>query len=545
MKRPTMLRVPAWLMGPLILFSIFCMSASAQSVSIEHRTVVLSGLCGDGATPGLVLTRLVTHALSNNEKEQVWVRRIITALKEGQLICNDSDQALINDGRSQLNAITLEAVLQKSSNPPYVPSMVIMRKVAITSAEVNLFSSDQSVRREAAGQIDKFYSLLDASVITQILKNETDSEVRSMLTLAFAKRGLKSSDKKDQLAAILAVSQSPSQASRTLLSNLLGDKNFTDPELKLASQTAIRHIDQWLLFANICSILFSGLSYASILLLTALGLSVIFGLMGVINLAHGEFITIGAYSTFIVEQLMKSYAPAYFDAYIFVAIPIAFCVCAIFGMVLEYCVIRFLYRRPLETLLATWAVSLAMIKSIQLLFGSQNVEFINPAFLNGGVQVFAGFVVTYNRVFAIILALLIFTATLLIIRYTRFGLLIRATTQLRDTARSLGVPAERIDRISFGLGAGLAGLAGVVLTQIASVNPSMGTSFVIDAFMVVVLGGAGSLIGTAVSSLALGEINQWIEPLYGSVTAKVAVLIIIVLIIQRRPQGLFTSKTRT
>jgi urea transport system permease protein len=186
-----------------------------------------------------------------------------------------------------------------------------------------------------------------------------------------------------------------------------------------------------------------------------------------------------------------------------------------------------------------------MIKSIQLLFGSQNVEFINPAFLNGGVQVFAGFVVTYNRVFAIILALLIFTATLLIIRYTRFGLLIRATTQLRDTARSLGVPAERIDRISFGLGAGLAGLAGVVLTQIASVNPSMGTSFVIDAFMVVVLGGAGSLIGTAVSSLALGEINQWIEPLYGSVTAKVAVLIIIVLIIQRRPQGLFTSKTRT
>jgi urea transport system permease protein len=213
-------------------------------------------------------------------------------------------------------------------------------------------------------------------------------------------------------------------------------------------------------------------------------------------------------------------------------------------MILEYCVIRFLYRRPLETLLATWAVSIAVIKLVQLTFGSQNVEFITPGFLNGGAQLFAGFFVTYNRIFAILLAAAIFVATLLVVRHTRFGLLIRATTQRRDTARCLGVPAERIDRLAFGMGAGLAGLAGVVLTQIASVNPSMGTSFVIDAFMVVVLGGAGSLIGTGLSSLALGEINQIIEPMYGSVAAKVAVLLLIVLIIQRRPQGLFASKTR-
>jgi urea transport system permease protein len=266
--------------------------------------------------------------------------------------------------------------------------------------------------------------------------------------------------------------------------------------------------------------------------------------MGVINLAHGEFIMIGAYATYLVERYMQAHLPGLFDAYIFVAIPVAFVICGVCGMVLEFFVIRFLYRRPLETLLATWAVSIALIKLIQVLFGSQNVEFITPGFLNGGMQVAPGFFVTYNRVFAIVLALLIFGATFAVVRLTKLGLLMRATTQLRDMARCLGVPAERVDRIAFGLGAGLAGLAGVVLTQIASVNPSMGTGFVVDSFMVVVLGGAGSLVGTLVSSLALGEINQFIEPFYGAVAAKVVVLLLIVLIIQKRPQGLFALKTR-
>jgi urea transport system permease protein len=309
-------------------------------------------------------------------------------------------------------------------------------------------------------------------------------------------------------------------------------------------QTAVRDMDMWLSFGKALSILFSGLSYAGVLLLTALGLSIVFGLMGVINLAHGEFIMIGAYATYLVERFMQTHLPGLFDAYIFVAIPVAFVICGVCGMLLEFFVIRFLYRRPLETLLATWAVSIALIKLIQVLFGSQNVEFITPGFLNGGLQVAPGFFVTYNRVFAIVLALLIFLATFVVVRFTKLGLLMRATTQLRDMARCLGVPAERVDRIAFGLGAGLAGLAGVVLTQIASVNPSMGTGFVVDSFMVVVLGGAGSLAGTVVSSLALGEINQFIEPFYGAVAAKVVVLLLIVLIIQKRPQGLFALKTR-
>ncbi|MHB9051831.1 MAG: urea ABC transporter permease subunit UrtB, partial [Thiomonas delicata] len=424
-------------------------------------------------------------------------------------------------------------------------TIVMMRKLAVATAEMDLFSQQRDLREKAAAQVSKFFMLLDPDILKRALQRQGDADIKATLELAMAKRGLYSSDKKEQLSAIEALGSVPSETSRTLLTDYLAnDQVRADPLLADAARAALRNIDQWLSIGNALSILFSGLSYAGILLLTAIGLSIIFGLMGVINLAQGEFIMLGAYATYLVEHLMRVYAPSMFDAYIFVAIPVAFVACGLFGVLLEYFVIRFLYRRPLETLLATWAVSIAIIKLVQLVFGSQNVEFITPSFLNGGAQVVGGFFVTYNRLFAIGFSLAVFLATYALIRTTRVGLLMRATTQNRDMAKCLGVPAQRIDRLAFAMGAGLAGLAGVVLTQIASVNPFMGAGFVIDAFMVVVLGGAGSLVGTAVSSLALGEINQVIEPFYGAVAAKVAVLLIIVLIIQKRPNGLFTVKTR-
>lgn len=508
------------------------------------RAASLAGLCGEGAASSEALERIVRHAVADNGAERPWAKRVLAAIRAAALLCPTNGAPVLADATPQVDAVSLSPVTDIAADLAYVPSMVVRRRLAVVSAELALFSTDLLLRQQAAEQIDRFYLLLDVQIIEEAVARERDTQVRAVLSLALAKRGLESTSKAERRSAIKAVADVPSQASRTLLSNLLIDPTFTDPELIKAVRVGIADIDQWLFLGKISSVAFSGLSYAGILLLTALGLSIVFGLMGVINLAHGEFIMIGAYATYVVEQAMKLWLPSYFGAYIFVAIPCAFVVCALFGMALEYCVIRFLYRRPLETLLATWAVSIAVVKLVQLLFGAQNLEFVSPDFLNGGVQLFAGFFVTYNRVFAIVLAMTIFGATLLAIRHTRFGLLIRATTQRRDTARSLGVAAERIDRLAFGMGAGLAGLAGVVLTQIASVNPSMGTSFVVDAFMVVVLGGAGSLIGTAMSSLALGELNQIIEPLYGAVAAKVAVLLIIVAIIQRRPQGLFASKTR-
>jgi len=517
--------------------------ASAAPLASAERSSALQAFCAGGTGQRAATARIVEAGVADDRD---WAGMIIDALRGGGFVCDGGGgPRIVRDGAT-LDASTLSPVAGQPTDPPYVPSIVMMRVLAVASAELGLFSSDIEVRRAAAVQIDKSFAAIDPALAARALGRETDDEVKGTLTVALAKRGLGSEVPEERLRAIAAIAHVPSEASRTLLTNFLHDcKDTLDEDSIRETHAAIRSISRWLTAGQIVSVAFSGLSYAGILLITALGLSIVFGLLGVINLAHGEFIMIGAYATFVVERLMQTHLPGLFGAYIFVALPVAFVVCAVCGVLLEVCVIRFLYRRPLETLLATWAVSIALIKLVQLVFGSQNVEFITPEFLNGGMRVFAGFFITWNRIFAIALALAIFGATFFLIRRTRFGLLVRATTQRRDTARSLGVPAERVDRLAFGLGAGLAGLAGVVLTQITSVNPSMGTTFVVDAFMVVVLGGAGSLVGTAVSSLALGEINQVIEPLYGAVAAKVAVLVLIVLIIQRRPQGLFALKTRT
>jgi urea transport system permease protein len=534
--------------GRWLLLAVLCWLTAGMSTgawAAANHSALLAAFCASDGNQSTALERFVEAGVSDEARDRAWARQIVDAIRNGALVCHASGGTTIQ-GKQPLDADTLKATSgQPSGDSPYVPSIVMMRKLVVASAEIDLFSAQRDTRADAARQIDKFFALLDPAILAQAIRHEHDPDIASMLTLAMAKRGLASNDRTERLAAIKAVAEVPSETARTALANFVAqDSVRSDPQVLAAVQGAISNIDTSLAFGHAFSILFSGLSYAGVLLLTALGLSIVFGLMGVINLAHGEFIMIGAYSTYLVERFMQSHMPAFFDAYIFVAIPVAFLISAVCGMLLEFFVIRFLYRRPLETLLATWAVSIALIKLVQVLFGSQNVEFVTPGFLNGGMQVSPGFFVTYNRVFAIVLALLIFLATFAVVRLTKLGLLMRATTQLRDMARCLGVAAERVDRLAFGLGAGLAGLAGVVLTQIASVNPSMGTGFVVDSFMVVVLGGAGSLLGTVVSSLALGEINQFIEPFYGAVAAKVVVLLLIVLIIQKRPQGLFALKTR-
>lgn len=529
-----------------IFCTIVCLALvwSSAASAAPGRAAILASFCATNGDKAAALEQLVEAGVSDDAHERAWARQIVDAIRNGALACGADGQVTLQ-GHPALDGVTLQPRVNASTDSPYVPSIVMMRKLAVASAEMDLFSSRRDTRAAAARQVDKFFALLDPAVVARAVKAQRDPDIATTLTLALAKRGLNSNVKADRLAAINAVAEVPSETARTALTNFAAEDSVrSDPDVLAAVQAAIRHMDTWLSLGKGLSILFSGLSYAGVLLLTALGLSIVFGLMGVINLAHGEFIMIGAYATYLVERFMQAHLPGWFDAYIFVAIPVAFVICAACGMLLEFLVIRFLYRRPLETLLATWAVSIALIKLIQVLFGSQNVEFITPGFLNGGMQVAPGFFVTCNRVFAIALAVLIFGATFAVVRFTKLGLLMRATTQLRDMARCLGVPAERVDRIAFGLGAGLAGLAGVVLTQIASVNPSMGTGFVVDSFMVVVLGGAGSLAGTVASSLALGEINQFIEPFYGAVAAKVAVLLLIVLIIQKRPQGLFALKTR-
>ena len=281
------------------------------------------------------------------------------------------------------------------------------------------------------------------------------------------------------------------------------------------------------------------------LLLAALGLAITFGLMGVINMAHGELLMIGAYSTYVVQLLFKAMAPAWINWYVVVALPVAFVLTALVGMALERTVIRWLYGRPLETLLATWGISLCLMQAVRSIFGAQNVEVANPSWLTGGVTVLGNLVLTYNRMVIIGFALGVVGVVWLVLNFTRLGLFVRAITQNRRMADCVGVATGRVDMLAFGLGSGIAGLAGVALSQLGNVGPDLGRAYIVDSFMVVVLGGVGQLAGTVVAALGLGALNKFIEPFWGAVIAKIVILLIIVLFVQKRPQGLFAPKGRS
>jgi urea transport system permease protein len=266
--------------------------------------------------------------------------------------------------------------------------------------------------------------------------------------------------------------------------------------------------------------------------------------MGVINMAHGELLMIGAYSTYVVQTLFKQWFPSAFDWYVIAALPVAFIVTALVGMVLERTVIRWLYGRPLETLLATWGVSLILMQLVRTIFGAQNVEVANPSWMSGGLHIMGSLVISYNRISIFLFALLVVLFVWIILQYTRLGLFVRAITQNRQMANCVGVPTGRIDMLTFGLGAGIAGLAGVALSQLGNVGPDLGRTYIIDSFMVVVLGGVGQLAGTVIAALGLGALNKFIEPFSGAVVAKITILMFIILFIQKRPQGIFAPKGR-
>ncbi|MGN6370022.1 MAG: urea ABC transporter permease subunit UrtB [Phycisphaerae bacterium] len=322
-------------------------------------------------------------------------------------------------------------------------------------------------------------------------------------------------------------------------------KHTTDAGAKKVYARAIAKIERWQTVVEWCGIVFSGLSASSILILMALGLSIIFGLMGVINMAHGELMMIGAYATYVTQELFVKCLPASaFNWYFVAAIPMSFVVAGLVGVLLEATVVRFLYGRPLETLLATWGVSLLLIQMVRVEFGD-NIAVNSPTWLRGSVEVMQDLMLPYNRLFIIGFCLACIGLMYFIIEKTKLGLLLRATTQNRTMAASLGVSTRKIDMLTFGLGAGLAGLAGCALTQIGGVTPDMGGNYVIDSFLVVVTGGVGKLAGAIWTGLGLGMINKFMEPFFGTVWAKVLILLLVVGFIQRKPSGLFPAKGRT
>ena len=301
--------------------------------------------------------------------------------------------------------------------------------------------------------------------------------------------------------------------------------------MKAALQKSLREVEAALAWGDRLGAMFSGISLGSILLLVALGLAITYGLMGVINMAHGELMMIGAYATYVVQGLFETYLPTYFDWYLLASVPVAFLTSALMGAALERSVIRYLYGRPLETLLATWGISLMLMQLARTLFGAQNVGVENPSWMSGGVQVLGNLSLPYNW--------------LVIIGKTRLGLFVRGVTQNRPIAACMGVNTARIDTYAFALGSGIAGLAGCALSQVGNVGPDLGQAFIVDSFMVVVLGGVGQLAGTVYAALGLGILNKFLEGWAGAVLAKSAVLVFIIIFIQKRPQGIFALKGRS
>ncbi len=415
---------------------------------------------------------------------------------------------------------------------------------------LSLLSDQREVRLAATLELQKKVTLEQIPLIRIALAKESDDEIRASLELIMATANLQSPDAKSRLMAVHALAQSTNAKLKPLLQTMLEkspDGDFFEPDARVRSEvvTTLKALEHHLALTEFVGNLLYGISLGSVLLLAALGLAITFGLMGIINMAHGELLMIGAYTTYVVQTLFRTYLPDALDAYLIVALPAAFIVAAAVGIALERTVIRWLYGRPLETLLATWGISLMLMQTVRSIFGAQNVEVANPSWMSGGVTVMGSLVLSYNRIVIVFFSLFVVAAVWLILNKTRLGLFVRAVMQNRRMADCIGVSTAKIDMLTFGLGSGIAGLGGVALSQLGNVGPDLGQSYIVDSFMVVVLGGVGQLAGTVIAAFGLGEVNKFLEPFSGAVLGKIFILIFIIIFIQRRPQGLFALKGRS
>ncbi len=452
-------------------------------------------------------------------------------------------KAFIVRGDKVTDAATGAAATLPADAEDVVNNNRVRQEFESALAALKLFSSDRAQRDKAIDELKDGADEGKLGVIEKALAAETDAGLKARLSLLKAAVTISSSDKAKRLDAARLLADSDQPATRSLLIERRATE--ADAEVKAAIDISLAKLQSRLVWGEWLGMLFSGVSLGSILLLVALGLAITYGLMGVINMAHGELMMIGAYATYAVQNIFKAWLPGAFDAYIVLAIPASFMAAAAVGAVLERTVIRWLYGRPLETLLATWGISLILMQSVRTLFGAQNVGVENPSWLSGGVQVLPNLTLPYNCIAIVIFALLVLAGVALLISRTRLGLFVRGVTQNRRMAACMGVNTARVDTYAFALGAGIAGLAGCALSQVGNVGPDLGQVYIVDSFMVVVLGGVGQLAGAVYAGLGLGVLNKLLEGWQGAVLAKIMVLAFIVIFIQKRPQGIFARKGRS
>ncbi|MBF0097225.1 MAG: urea ABC transporter permease subunit UrtB [Magnetococcales bacterium] len=469
---------------------------------------------------------------------------VLKALSEDALLIG-AQRPLRKEGGHLVDLLSGQAVADTAMHTESVTiNNRLRREVQASLALLRLFASNRAERLAAASALQSRATPAMVPVLERAVQQEKDPEISALLHLGLALAQLGSSDAQQRLQAVIALGESATPVTKATLSRLLLPGAEMDKTVLRQVESSLQQVNRRLLFGEAIASLFSGLSLGSILLLTALGLAITYGVMGILNMAHGELLMIGAYTTYAVQTLFRTHWPQWLDGYLFVAIPAAFAMAALVGMLLERTVIRWLYGRPLETLLATWGLSLILIQAVRLLFGAQNVEVANPSWMSGGVTLLPGVVLPWNRIIISLLALAVLALTWSLLNRTRLGLFVRAVTQNRPMAACVGVPTSRIDTLAFGLGSGIAGLGGVAISQIANVGPDMGQGYIVDSFLVVVLGGVGQLAGAVWAALGLGITAKLLEGWVGAVIAKILLLVFIIVFIQRRPQGLFVLKGR-
>lgn len=467
---------------------------------------------------------------------------LLNALGRENLLADDAKNAFTMNGSQ---AQPLGAASRPSGELKKVRLTNRLRNLAAgTLATHQLLSDNVTERRRAAKTLQREALPAMLPFLQQRVAQETDEGVKSQLSIVLANLQLNSASPQVRRQAIELLGASNDPETQALLQPFTQPEHEPDASVRAAASESLQTIGHRMLIGDLLGQAFMGLSLGSILLLAALGLAITYGLLGVINMAHGEMLMLGAYCTWMVQQLMAQYVPQWLGFYPVVALPVAFALTACIGMILERGVIRHLYGRPLETLLATWGISLMLIQLVRMTFGAQNLEVANPAWLSGGIQVYANLILPWNRLVVLGFAILVLFFTWLLLNKTRLGMRVRAVTQNRSMAACCGVPTGRVDMLAFGLGSGIAGLGGVALSQLGNVGPELGQSYIIDSFLVVVLGGVGQLAGSVAAAFGLGIFNKILEPQVGAVLGKILILVLIILFIQKRPQGLFALKGR-
>jgi urea transport system permease protein len=508
----------------------------------------LGALIGALGSSDRAQSRAAIEGLAQRTEPQALVA--LTALRDGQLLLAADGRALIQQADGVHDAVSGARVEPAPKAEVVVLNNTLRRLVTPAIAALGLSSQNREQRLSAAVALSKSLDEKLVPMLRTALAKEKDPEIRGLLAQAVAQADISSSDPKLRMAAVKAVGELGDVAFKSQLAALVardssGNYGERDVQIREAAESALSRMERKELFTRIVRDMFYGISLGSVLLLAALGLAVTFGLMRVINMAHGEMLMIGAYSTYVAQRMFETYLPSAFDWYMLFAIPLAFVVCMGVGMVLERTVIRFLYGRPLETLLATWGISLLLIQTVRLIFGAQNVTVANPSWLSGGYEILAGVVLPYNRIATVAFVALVVMFVNFILKRTPLGLQVRAITQNRGMAACMGIPTKRVDMLTFGVGSGIAGLGGVALSQLGNVGPELGQLYIVDSFLVVVVGGVGKIAGSVVAAVGLGTINKVLEPFAGAVLGKIFLLVFVVLFIQRRPQGLFALKGRS